>query len=56
MKIIFYIKQRVVDGTYYIQYVPVVLSNRQTLMKSVVEQNQTDVVRLQEKLINPVQK
>ena len=35
---------------------PVVLPNRQTLMKRVVEQNQTDVVRLQEKSINPVQK
>ena len=44
------------DEIHYIQYVPVVLSNRQTLMKRVVEQNQTDVVRLQEKSINPVQK
>ena len=44
------------DEIHYIQYVPVVLSNRQTLMKRVGEQNQTDVVRLQEKSINPVQK
>ena len=45
-----------VDIIHYIQYGPVVLSNGQTLMKRVVEQNQTDVVRLQEKSINPVQK
>ena len=45
-----------VDIIHYIQYGPVVSSNRQTLMKRVVEQNQTDVVRLQEKSINPVQK
>ena len=47
---------RLIDEIHYLQYVPVVLSNRQTLMKRVVEQNQTDSVRLQEKSINLVQK